>query len=224
MILNEDGWFLTAAHILQKIKNLHEAFLDQPASRRLSRRQRRQRVTDFVVTVGPREAQLVKGVAQTKVDIGAGRLEGFKPSPDLHFPRLRMREVKQGELLCRLGFPFVEAVKPKWDKEEQQFVFTNLFPVPVFANEGLVSRFLLLEQDAKWIETSTPGLMGQSGGPLVDTEGLICGIQINTEHYPLGFEGSGRNQVLNVGRAVHVETIRRFLDERKISYRTEEDD
>ena len=224
VILNEEGWFLTAAHILQQINELHAAVLGGPPPAKLSRRQRSKQVTHFVVIVGGTDAQPVEGVAQQDVDIGAGRLDGFEPSPGFQFPRLRTREVDQGELLCRLGFPFAEGIEPTWDHEGGQFVFTNLFPVPLFANEGMVSRFVALESGSRWIETSSPGLKGQSGGPLVDSEGLVCGIQVNTEHYPLGFTGSGRNQVLNVGRAVHVETIRTFLDKHEITYRKEENE
>jgi hypothetical protein len=32
------------------------------------------------------------------------------------------------------------------------------------------------------LEMSTLGLMGQSGGPLFDTEGKICGMQFATNH------------------------------------------
>ena len=44
------------------------------------------------------------------------------------------------------------------------------------------------------------------------------GIQVNTHHYPLGFKGKGRNQVLHVGRAVHSKTVRELLDEKNIPY------
>jgi hypothetical protein len=42
-------------------------------------------------------------------------------------------------------------------------------------------------QVAKFIETSTPGLRGQSGGPLFDVDGKVWGIQSRTNHYDLGF-------------------------------------
>ena len=32
-----------------------------------------------------------------------------------------------------------------------------------------------------WMETSSPGLGGPSGGPVVDEYGLVCGIQVNTQ-------------------------------------------
>ena len=102
-----------------------------------------------------------------------------------------------------------------------------MFPVPMFVNEALVSRFLNVRSDNEdlgtWIETSSPGLMGQSGGPLADIHGNVCGIQVNTEHYPLGFKGKKvRNQFLHVGRAITAKTVTEVLDGYGISYFTEE--
>lgn len=57
------------------------------------------------------------------------------------------------------------------------------------------------------IETSSPGLKGQSGGPIFDKEGTVFGIQSRTMHFPLGFappvqDGTARHkehQFINVG-------------------------
>jgi hypothetical protein len=62
-------------------------------------------------------------------------------------------------------------------------------------------------------ETSSPGLRGQSGGPIFDTKGVVWGIQSLTRHFPLGFEptvpgkGVKEHQFLNVGIGVHAVTI-----------------
>ena len=220
MILNDSGWFLTAGHILTQV---HE--LAQKVGRTKGRqRQRPNDVTHYVTVFGthdPQKVTLTGAEIQVQVDIGLGKLDGYVPPPDHRFPRFRVRDVDQGELLCRVGYPFVDNIELKWSNE-QGFRFTNLFPVPLFANEALVSRFVQLPT-GRWIETSSPGLKGQSGGPLVDVDGYICGIQVNTHHYPLGFSGGGRNQVLNVGRAAHVETIRQFLDSKGIEYETEDE-
>jgi S1-C subfamily serine protease len=217
MIVNESGWFVTAGHILMEIHKLA-----QQAGRTKGRRQKPNDVTNYVTVFGthdPKKVTLTEVEVQGEVDIGVGKLDGYIPPPVHKFPRFRRRDVAQGELLCRVGYPFVDDIGLKWSNE--RFQFTNLFPVPQFANEALVSRFIQLPT-GRWIETSSPGLRGQSGGPLVDADGYICGIQVNTHHYPLGFRGGGRNQVLNVGRAVHVETVRQFLDTKGIRYEIED--
>ena len=212
MIVNRDGWIITAGHILKKIADL-EKQVQNP-----KRRRKGNQITHYVSIFGKTGARLSEGSMLGEVDLGVGKLEGYVPPEGHVFPQLRTRDVEQGELLCRAGYPFVEDIKPQWS--DGRFTFTNLFPVPQFVNEALVSRFVRLKSGI-WIETSSPGLRGQSGGPLADGDGFICGLQVNTKHYPLGFQGRGRSQVLNVGRAVHVETIRNYLDSRSIEYSSE---
>ena len=119
------------------------------------------------------------------------------------------------QLLCRAGFPFVEKY-PVWDQNKNNFEFENVFPVPMFVNEAFVSRYLG-KASGVWIETSSPGLKGQSGGPLLDRHGYVCGMQVNTKSYPLNFKGT-ENQFLHVGRAVHVASIRKALYDFKIRF------
>ena len=81
------------------------------------------------------------------------------------------------------------------------------------------------------VEMSTPGLRGQSGGPLFDTNGIICGMQSETVQYHLGFDeqsieiiSNGRrtntvnHSFLNVGRCVHVDAIKEFLTQVNVKY------
>jgi len=79
-----------------------------------------------------------------------------------------------------------------------------------------------------YVETSTPGLRGQSGGPIYDKDCRICGMQAQTVHLPLGFhptvEYEGKtvveNQFLNVGMGVHVKTIASMLKDRQVKFET----
>lgn len=173
---------------------------------------------DYLAIFGSTSAKLVDMYVDPAIDFGIGRLENYSPIPRHQYPVFRQREVKQGELLCRVGYPFIEDMKPSW--KNGKFTFGRLMPVPQFVNEALVSRFVKLNTGV-FIETSSPGLQGQSGGPLADVNGFICGMQSHTRHYPLGFKGGGKNQVLNVGRAVHVETMKSVFDIQNISYSIE---
>ena len=105
------------------------------------------------------------------------------------------------------------------------------FPVPSFALDGIVSRFRRVTADdgsaqATFVETSTPGLRGQSGGPLLDAAGRVCGIQSHTIHLDLGFDaqfsaGDGvacERQFLNVGESTHVADVIALLDEVGVHY------
>src|SRR5690606_28155165 len=126
-----------------------------------------------------------------------------------------------GTSLCKLGYPFYD-VMAQYEEGKNMFQFDpSIFPIPRFPIEGIYTRNILLEKgkeiniQPKFIETSTPGLRGQSGGPTFDTDGRIWAIQSQTRHLPLGFTPKVKkdnkeveeNQFLNVGWGAHVESI-----------------
>jgi hypothetical protein len=213
LVVNDAGWFVTAGHILKLLASLN-AQVNGGEPRK--RTKDGYHLTHYAPIFGAAGVLGGGGHLHAEEDLAICKLDNYDPKGQV-FPKFRTTDVEQGELLCRLGYPFVENIKVKWS-QEKGFEFTNLFPIPVFANEALVSRFLGLPSGGSWIETSSPGLKGQSGGPLIDPDGLVCGIHVNTAHSRLDFEGDGRNQVLNAGRAVDVKTVRRLLDAHSVAY------
>jgi hypothetical protein len=143
-------------------------------------------------------------------------------------------KIKQGNYLCRIGFPFPEFNNFKHDAVKDDIEWTNEGNAssPTFPIDGIVTRFLG-DGSGKitGIELSTPGLKGQSGGPLFDTNGTVYGMQFATNHLHLGFDIKDReiisdgkksrvsnNPFLHVGLCVHVDQIKEFLAEHKISF------
>ncbi len=213
VMVNKDGWFVTAGHILKGIIELSESVKNYDPN--LGKRNRK-RITNFSPVFGDvKFNHLSLASVHEELDLGIGKIEGYHAPVKMNPAFFRNDEIEQGELLCRMGYPFVDGISsPTWSKDTG-FYFANLFPVPMFVNDALVSRFFKLDSGL-WIETSSPGLQGQSGGPLVDEGGKVCGIQVNTCHYPLNFKE--KNEFLNVGRAVHVKSILDFLDRNDITY------
>ena len=69
-------------------------------------------------------------------------------------------------------------------------------------------------------------MKGQSGGPLFDSEGYVIGMQTLTRCVPLGYSGANDDGVMKPlmsieGMALHIDSMRRFLDAAGISYRIE---
>ena len=220
LLINDDGWIITAAHILAKLLELDSTVSRATDLLAQGKRVGKDAAVDVAFRVGRAEVGLSDIRLNKVLDIGAARLSPSLNVAKIQMPRFRSGDVEAGEMLCRIGFPFVvDDINASWN-ETEGYVLPNLFPVPRFVNEAMVSRFLVAENGDQWIETSSPGLMGQSGGPLVDADGLVCGIQVRTRHYPLGFSGAGRGQVMNVGQAVHLASIRDFLDQNKIKHHT----
>jgi hypothetical protein len=141
--------------------------------------------------------------------------------------------LKQGKFLCRLGFPFPEFTNFQYNNVTDDIEWTNTgkSETPRFPIEGMLTRHIMHEGEISGIELSTPGLRGQSGGPLFNQEGIVCGMQSGTNHLHLGFDMknfeykiNGRiikvtNQpFIHVGHCVHVDIIKKFLKDNNIKF------
>ena len=227
-VLNTDGWLLTAAHVLDEVRRAAASVRSDKRDDSLSHH------VEIWVLPGFAKAKprVVEAYRDPYADIAVARIEPFDASAVTGFPVLRSpsEPVRPGMSVCRVGYPF-HTVQADYDEQNDSFEITSGFPVPRFALEGMVSRFhnVVVEgrdEPVRYVETSTPGLRGQSGGPLIDVDGRVCGVQSHTAHLDLGFDASFERegervverQFLNVGRAVRIEEVTAFLDTRGIAY------
>jgi hypothetical protein len=143
-------------------------------------------------------------------------------------------ELKQGKFLCRLGFPFPEFNNFTYNQstDDIEWTQTGMNVSPRFPLEGMVTRFLADPQHGLYgIEMSTPGLRGQSGGPLFDDKGTVYGMQFSTKHLHLGFDLEDKEIMINnqlkkindysfihLGQCIHAETIKAFLKQHGVTY------
>lgn len=143
-------------------------------------------------------------------------------------------KIKQGKSLCRLGYPFPEFSNFAYDKENDDIKWTaeGKQITPTFPIDGIVTRGISgIDGSRIGIELSTPGLRGQSGGPLFDENGIIYGMQSMTHHLHLGFDivekeifvnrkikKVSNHPFLHLGNCVHVDIIKNFLKEKDIKY------
>lgn len=144
------------------------------------------------------------------------------------------KAVRPGDMLCRLGFPFPEFTDFYYDAASDSIEWSEngVSNVPWFPMDGMFTRHVGDENgNVIGIELSTPGLRGQSGGPLFSSNGIIYGMQSITTHLHLGFDMvkekmiiDGKQEIINnqpflhVGRCVHVNLIKEFLDANNIKY------
>ena len=146
--------------------------------------------------------------------------------------------VKQGRYLCRLGYPFPEFTNYRYNKDvnDIEWLKTGRVDTPSFPIDGIITRHIGENNEITGIELSTPGLRGQSGGPLFDTNGIIYGMQSSTRHLHLGFDQVNKEVItdghrkrvsnypfLNVGQCVHVDVIKQFLREKKVTFYESDD-
>lgn len=143
--------------------------------------------------------------------------------------------LKQGKSLCRLGYPYPEFNNFKYDSALDDIVWTNegRANTPLFPIDGILTRHCVDDKGrVVEVELSTPGLKGQSGGPLFDRDGVVYGMQSCTITLPLGFDQENREIVVNgvpkkvndysfihLGRCVSVDILKEFMDANGVKYR-----
>ncbi len=178
-------------------------------------------------------------ILHPKYDLAILKLNDFKQRhyTDYAIFKKDANDIKQGEFMCRLGFPFSEFTNFEYDAIADDIQFTNngMLGSPIFPIEGMVTRFLVDEERPFGIEMSTPGLKGQSGGPLFNKEGIVCGMQFSTKHLHLGFDIVDKEilidnntkkisdySFMHLGQCIHVEVIKSFLAKNNVKYYEEQ--
>jgi hypothetical protein len=242
IVLNPEGWFLTAAHLALEIgvQAAHAqeaaAYDDQVSvitnDPNLHPKEKRRRIrllkenplwiTNQAVMWGLTNPSAVHRIhSNPYADIAVGRLEPFDPACIKVYPIFKnpAEPMLAGTSLCRLGFPFHQ-IAATFDPQIGFTLADGVLPVPRFPNDGIHTRIVnMVSSDgnhhAKFLETSTPGLKGQSGGPIFDCNAHIWAMQSKTQSLPLGFapealEGKRKvveHQFMHVGWGSHVEEI-----------------
>lgn len=177
--------------------------------------------------------RLTDAYVNRMLDFTVGRLQPFKPEMVRQYPTIRNPDtLRPGTSVCRLGFPFSN-VESEFDEALNAFrIKKGVLPLPLFPNDGIHTRNVMNgvakdNYEMLYVETSTPGLRGQSGGPIFDKDGNIYALQVQTAHFPLGFqpviEIEGKrvveNQFINVGLGVHPKSIISVLRDRNVKFR-----
>lgn len=219
-LINAEGWFFTAAHVFQ----FQEDFNRKPND-----------ISHISYWWGYDQLVLEKTIIFKENDLALCKFRNFDPSLCSEYPVFkRPEDLMPGTSLCKLGFPFYE-VKADFIESSHSFrLNAGVLPVPFFPLEGIFTRNIVIEKPeiprAKYIETSSPGLKGQSGGPIFDTKGQVWAVQSQTVHLALGFaptvnnqdQAVTENQFLNVGYGVHPEVMWHMMQQHQVSFLVEE--
>ncbi|WP_400256979.1 serine protease [Methanomethylophilus alvi] len=256
IIINPEGWILTAGHLfdsfvkyqqdMKKIKEVEEinarkASMAVPGAMTLpdTIQPDPKWITNHSFWWGGDGLRITSVYVNREIDIALAKLDGFGPDMVQEYPIFRDPDtMRPGTSICRTGFPFAN-IATDFDEGSKSFRIRNgVLPLPFFPNDGIHTRNVLKQNKSKegnydmlYVETSTPGLKGQSGGPIFDTNGHIYAMQVQTNHIPLGFhpisEYDGKsiveNQFLNVGIGVHGKLLQQIMRDHHISFKVEGD-
>jgi hypothetical protein len=245
VVVNPEGWIVTAAHVLKQSMALAQSDHDAREWERrrdairddknLSAKERSRKLNangqfnKKAVRRGGTSwafpgARVLDVTLLEEADLGVARLDPFDPTLVSQYPTFKdpAKDFRPGASLCKLGYPFQE-IKPTYDEAAARFdVPGGIANVAFFPIEGIFTRQLSVPPPNPapgfpiwFLETSSPGLRGQSGGPTFDTKASIWAIQAQTRSLPLGFSPEIKHagqiqtehQFLNVGMGIHVETV-----------------
>lgn len=254
--VNENGCAITCKHVIDLIgkrETINKRHVDFEAEKALigkKNHNKRIKVLESKYNLKPNEIIQLKDIlvgctkessyryrwiVHPKYDLAIIIFEDFKnPAYESYAKFVKDSSgLQQGKYLCRLGYPFPEFTNFKYNEDTDDIEWTKEGQqgTPRFPIEGMLTRHLMNDGKKIGLEISTPGLKGQSGGPLFNEQGEICGMQSQTNHLHLGFDMKNfeyntqgkkikvNNQpFLHVGHCVHVDIIKEFLTENKIKF------
>src|SRR5512134_389944 len=254
VVLNDQGWIATAAHVLSADEDLQRSCREISACQtkvarirqeaRLSGAEKRKKIsrlsTDpkWVTNVsfwwGREGVRLREIRLLPEADLAVGRLEPFDAERLRPFPVVKNPDrLDVGTPLCKLGYPF-QRIKASYEETCGDFRLPpGSLPLAGFPMEGIYTRTLSAgmssdgRYEIKFLETSSPGLTGQSGGPLFDEQGTLWGVQSRTDMHSIRVRTRtpGRKRAidevlsLSLGIAIHPELLVRYLTDYGIRFR-----
>jgi hypothetical protein len=166
------------------------------------------------------------------LDIALLRFKNLKFHLD-NYPIFAENMPEQGQSVCKLGFAFPEYSYFEYSGYINDIVLKSekISNFPLFPMDGIVTRHIIDEKGKiSMFETSSPGIRGQSGGPIFSPEGLIYGIQSHTKQLDLNFDINTNvkranidkevtyTPFINLGVGVSSKEIIKFLKENNVKY------
>ncbi len=221
MIINEDGTLLTCKHIAEEIIN------KSSDDRNLS-------LIHWFFEIKREESFHI--IFHPVLDLAIIKFDNVKFEIDT-YPKFSTNLPEQGQSVCKLGYAFPNIDFFEYNKDNNMISIKEnaSLELPLFPMDGIVTRHINLDTGTNiynnvWFETSSPGLKGQSGGPIFGPDGLVYGIQSFTVHMDLdfninkllknekGIQELPVNSFMNLGVGISSVEIINFLEENNIQY------
>lgn len=250
VLINDDGWALTTKQIANNIvvaDKLHGVYED------IKKELIENRVPPKKIykKYGLKEdsAMILKNVflntltswsgmkilAHDYLDLALIKFEEPKGILCKKFPIFALDNPVQGESLCRLGYPYPEFKAFKYDHATKDIILNDLIDngLQVMPLDGMLTRNLLDESgNMSLFELSGNSLMGQIGGPVINTKGEIVGLKVGTAYKDPEFDIKSsikrKLKEVNVEQynfvplslCANVNTLKKFMDDNKVKYNT----
>jgi len=258
VLINDEGWFVTAHHVIALVNSLQHSLGEYhdlatrrtklEADENIKKHEKinqlkgplkipGEAVTNYSIWLGRDGLSIGTLFVLPEIDLAVGQLKNFDKATVKIYPHFKdpLKPMEQGTSLCKLGFSF-HSIKPTYDGAKGFILPPGSVPIPFFPMEGIFTRKVEMKVPTAsmhplyFIETSSPGLRGQSGGPTFDVHGTVWAIQSQTRHLKLHFGVDKtdkdadllKHQYLNVGWGIHSETLTSFFKEHSIQFQLSE--
>jgi hypothetical protein len=250
--INDQGWALTCKHVAQWLTQAdvfnkrYSQYLTESETLNLGQKKSlakklgldENQTAEMRVTFVDCVDRIIniRFFLHAEYDLALLKFEGFEKVSFSGNPVFLKEDqlAQPGQMLCRLGFPFPEFTNYALNLEKDQLEWTKSGQPrsPRFPIDGMLTRFLGDNAGKIYgIELSTPGLRGQSGGPLFDQEGRIVGMQSRTKHLHLGFDIEEKEVIahgkvkkvndyafIHLGECIHVSVIKEFMAQQGVEF------
>lgn len=235
IVLNNDGDILTTAHVAElflitdETNEVYYPILDEmkgKSKKEIAKIEEKYGIKkDTVIALqnviidiadNPGRLNIIKHV---NLDLAIVRIENKKNIFVKDFPTFRAHDLSIGENICKLGFAFPEYDTFYFDEKSNRIkMHNNVMHFPIFPFDGIVTRNILdPNNEISMFEMSTPCLPGQSGGPIFDAQGRVCGVLIGTKRIASVYNNEMPFN-LDLGIGIHASSIMQFLDDNNIKY------
>lgn len=249
-LINKDGWALTTKSVANNIilaENIHNVY-DKIKTELLANKVPPKKIYKKY-KIKDNDPVILKNVFLNTLDSWTGlkiyvheyldlalikfeNPEGFACSK---FPVFAKHNPVQGEYLCRLGFPYPEFSAFRYDYGSKDLVLNRVieYGLQVFPIDGMLTRYVADEKkNLTLFELSNQAFIGHAGGPIINTNGEIVGIQmsmaykdaycdinanIKRDHHELDIK---QYNFIPLSLCINVETIKEFLDKYNVEYET----
>lgn len=248
IVVNKEGWILTCKHVAEQIiyseeiRLLFEEYkeIEDDKDQIIKFKQKYNLNDDMVICqqnlfvgmfIGGHIEQII---LDKTLDMALIKWGDFEEMLIDKFPVFNTTKPSIGEYVCKLGYAFLEYDYFYYDKINKEIlkIDNKELDAPLFPLDGMTTRYIRMEncENDVMFETSTPGIRGQSGGPIFNKDGNIVGMQSATEHLDLMFDINGKfkrgnkyeevneKQFINLGIGISVEELTRFMSENKVKY------
>jgi len=251
IIVNSNGWAITAGHVFDSFVKFQgdDKKMKEVEQINLQRQQKAGSPSPEIKIDGSLitnhsfwwawdGARFNNVYVNRQIDIAIGRIDNFDPSWVKEYPVFADPDkMRVGTSLCRGGYPFIN-IKPDFNLQTMTFAIPKITEKEFYPTDGMLGHLTYRGKsidggyDMHYIETSTPGIKGQSGGPIFDSKGLVYGMQTLTEHRELGFHPTAEldgqkyieNQFMNIGVGLSTKTLIEIFRSKNVRFDMEGDE